>query len=93
MSDVPGPALTPEEVAYRRIMVERMKARHSMPALISFFLPGVGQMMKGSILKAFGIWAGVLVSWVLVAAGGIGFLTGGILWLWNVYDAYRSPES
>jgi len=67
--------------------------RHGVPALISFFLPGVGQMMKGSILKGVLIWGGVLVNVGLVSVGGIGVVTGALFWIWNVIDAYRAPET
>ena len=65
-----------------------MKKTYGLPALISFFIPGLGQLIKGQILKAFLIWAvggvvGFLLAWTLVVPFGI--------WVWNVYDAYNDP--
>ncbi|MBF8963906.1 hypothetical protein I0P70_11660 [Pontibacter sp. FD36] len=63
------------------------KQTHSFPALISFFIPGLGQLIKGHILKGIFIWilGGILTFffwWTII----IPF----ILWAWNVYDAYNS---
>jgi TM2 domain-containing membrane protein YozV len=64
-----------------------MKQTYSVPAIFSFFLPGLGQLIKGQILKAVVIWilsgvVGFLLWWTIV----IPFA----LWAWNVYDAYNS---
>ncbi len=61
--------------------------KHSVPTLISFFVPGVGQLIKGHIMKAFGIWViggfvGFFLWWTYIAPF--------IVWVWNVYDAYNS---
>lgn len=62
-----------------------------MAALLSFFVPGLGQIIKGQIAKALLIWLGLLVflglSFVVV---GIPFLV--VLWFWQIYDAYNSPQ-
>ena len=65
-----------------------MKPTYGVPALLSFFIPGLGQLIKGQLIKAFVIWAlagvvGFLLWWTFI----IPFL----LWAWNVYDAYNSP--
>jgi TM2 domain-containing membrane protein YozV len=62
--------------------------KYGLPALVSLFLPGVGQLIKGHFLKGFLIW---------VFGGIIGFFLGWtiiipfLFWVWNVYDAYNSP--
>ncbi len=61
--------------------------KHGVPTLISFFVPGVGQLIKGHIMKAIGIWiigglVGVFLWWTYIAPF--------IVWVWNVYDAYNS---
>ena len=63
--------------------------KHGVPALISFFLPGIGQIIKGQVLKGIGIIALMIISGLLVFVV-IGFVTTPILWLWNIYDAYNS---
>jgi TM2 domain-containing membrane protein YozV len=65
-----------------------IKTTYGVPALISFFIPGLGQLIKGQFLKAFIIWAiggtlSFLLGWTIV----VPFL----IWAWNVYDAYNSP--
>jgi TM2 domain-containing membrane protein YozV len=65
-----------------------MKPTYGVPALLSAFLPGLGQLIKGQILKALFIW---------IASGVVGFLLWWTivvplaLWAWNVYDAYNAP--
>jgi hypothetical protein len=73
--------------------------RHGVPALLSLFLPGLGQIVKGDILRAFLVWglfladiAGFSVFFVLTgwpAALCLGLAGAAIIWLWNVYDAYN----
>ena len=63
------------------------KQKHGVPALVSFFIPGLGQVIKGQILKGIFIWiiGGVicfLLWWTLFIPFAI--------WVWNVYDAYNS---
>ncbi len=61
--------------------------KHGVPTLISFFVPGVGQLIKGHIMKAIGIWViGGLVGFFLWWT----FIAPFIVWVWNVYDAYNS---
>lgn len=64
-----------------------MRQKHGIPALISFFIPGLGQLIKGHIFKAFFIWLfGGLIGFFLWWTFIIPFL----FWAWNVYDAYNS---
>jgi TM2 domain-containing membrane protein YozV len=63
------------------------KQKHGVPALVSFFIPGLGQLIKGHILKGILIWiiGGLLAFflwWTIIVPFGI--------WAWNVYDAYNS---
>ncbi len=58
---------------------------HLIPAVVSAFLPGVGQILKGQVLKGIGIIIGIAVIgfflwWTYI----IPFL----VYLWNIYDAY-----
>jgi len=63
------------------------KQKHGIPALISLVFPGLGQIIKGEILKGIIIW---------VVLGGLSFFFGwtvvipALFWVWNVYDAYNS---
>jgi TM2 domain-containing membrane protein YozV len=62
---------------------------HGVPALFSFFIPGLGQLVKGHVSKAVGIWAALLVS-AFMSVIGIGFLIGFVVWIAQIYDAYNS---
>jgi hypothetical protein len=79
--------------------------KHGFPAFVSFFLPGIGQLIKGHIGKCFLIWlyyAAILcLIYCLSIEGylrgpstGISFITVLllllILWIWNIYDAYNA---
>ena len=63
------------------------KQTHGMPALVSFFIPGLGQIIKGQVMKGILIWivgglAGFFLWWTIVVPFAI--------WAWNVYDAYNA---
>ncbi|PKV75301.1 hypothetical protein [Pontibacter ramchanderi] len=63
------------------------KQTHSLPALISFFIPGLGQLIKGHVLKGIFIW---IFGGILTFFFWWTFIIPFILWAWNVYDAYNS---
>lgn len=60
-------------------------------AVLSFLISGLGQIYNGQILKGL-IIIGVQVINVLLTAIIIGFLTGGIVWIWGIYDAYKTAQ-
>ncbi len=61
--------------------------KHGMPAILSFFIPGLGQLIKGQIIKAILIWGvGGILSFFLWWTIIVPF----VIWAWNVYDAYNS---
>ena len=63
------------------------KQKHGIPALISFFIPGLGQIIKGDILKGILIWVlGGVITFFLWWT----FIVPFIIWAWNVYDAYNA---
>ncbi len=63
--------------------------KYGVPALLSFFIPGLGQIIKGELFKAIGIWA-VLVICIILEFILIGYLLGAIVWIWQIYDAYNN---
>ena len=63
--------------------------KYGVPALISLFFPGIGQIIKGHVIKGIIIIV-MMIGSILLIFGGIGLITTPILWLWNVYDAYNS---
>ena len=66
----------------------KSEQKHNAPALMSLFLPGLGQFVKGHIGKAFLIFFGIIFNLLLLFLL-IGFLTMPLFWVWNVYDAYN----
>ncbi|MFD2787063.1 hypothetical protein [Hymenobacter rubripertinctus] len=65
-----------------------MEQTYGLPALLSIFFPGLGQLIKGQIMKAFLIWAvGGVISFLLIWTIVVPF----VIWAWNVYDAYNAP--
>lgn len=63
--------------------------KYGVPALLSFFIPGLGQIIKGEFFKAIGIWIAFAICWLLQFVL-IGYLLGTILWVWQIYDAYNN---
>lgn len=57
-------------------------------AAASFVIPGLGQVVNGEVTK--GIALGVLT--VGLALTGIGLILAIPIWLWLVYDAYRTAD-
>lgn len=79
--------------------------KHGVPAIISFFLPGVGQLIKGHIGKAFLVWILLIIAFVMLVSGGVlvqqgddskallgllGLIGLPVIFFWNIYDAYNS---
>lgn len=65
------------------------KRTHGVPALFSFFIPGLGQLVKGHVSKALGVWAALLIS-AFMSIIGIGVLMGMVVWVAQIYDAYNA---
>jgi TM2 domain-containing membrane protein YozV len=63
--------------------------KYGVPALLSFFIPGLGQIIKGEFFKAIGIWTVLVICWFLQFII-IGYLLGIIVWVWQIYDAYNN---
>lgn len=56
--------------------------KHGFPAVLSFFFPGLGQIIKGQVGRGIGFFFGVLITLPTIV-GGI------IVWIWCVSDAYN----
>ena len=60
--------------------------------LASFFIPGLGSMMNGSVGKGIGIFAGYFVGWLFsFILIGIPFVIG--FWIWGMVDAHGGAKS
>lgn len=64
---------------------------YAFAAILSFLVPGLGQIIKGQIWKGIGLMLGALISGAL-AFVVIGLLTYPIIWIYSIYDAYNRPR-
>src|SRR5436189_4607524 len=72
--------------------VRRARMRHGAPALLSFFIPGLGQLIKGDVLKGIIVFFVSAFCWLLCLVY-IGFVLGPLFWVIQIYDAYTSPDA
>lgn len=60
-------------------------------AVLSFLFTGLGQIYNGKLLKGFAFMAaGALNIFLMFII--IGFITGPLFWIYNIYDAYSDAE-
>jgi len=84
-----GASVKPSTVGSSPVLSPVQNQKYGMPALLSFFLPGLGQLVKGQVGKAILIFIGGIIFFLLAFVYiGIPFLI--VLWLWQIYDAYNS---
>ena len=62
-----------------------------LAVVLSFFVPGLGQIYNGQIGKGIGfiILGGVLALTMFIL---IGFILYPLFWIYNLYDAYSTAE-
>jgi TM2 domain-containing membrane protein YozV len=58
--------------------------KHGIPALLSFFIPGLGQIVKGQVGKGILIFFGVRIGLMFLVIPGV------IIWIWQIADAYNN---
>jgi TM2 domain-containing membrane protein YozV len=77
-----------EEESYRKQLADdRLQSApqtHGMPALLSFFIPGLGQIVKGQVGKGVLAFIGVGLGLVIMVIPGV------IIWIWQIVDAYNN---
>jgi len=61
-----------------------MKQKYGVPAILSFFIPGLGQLVKTEYSKGIFFFIGVIIGYIFFILPGL------ILWIWNIIDAYNS---
>lgn len=61
-------------------------------AVLSFLIPGVGQMYNGQIVKGLVVMVVQVVNFFLTFVI-IGFISGLAVWLWSIFDAYQGAEN
>lgn len=62
-----------------------------LAAVLSFFYMGLGQIYNGQIAKGILFIIAYTISWILVVLV-IGLITTPILWVYGIWDAYKSAE-
>lgn len=76
-----------EKEEYARRLAEASQVsvpqKHGIPALMSFFVPGLGQIIKGQVGRGILIFFGFLLGLCLLIVPGI------IVWAWQISDAYN----
>jgi len=63
--------------------------KYGVPAILSFLFPGLGQIVKGEVMKGIGFIFAAIISVVLMFVV-IGFVIYPIVWIYGVYDAYNA---
>ena len=58
--------------------------KHGVPAILSFFIPGLGQIVKGQVGKGILIFFGFIIGCFMLVLPGI------IIWIWQLVDAYNN---
>ena len=62
-----------------------------LAAVLSFLISGLGQIYNGEIGKGILIIVVQIINGLLTLII-IGFITGAIVWIWAIYDAYKTAE-
>ncbi len=62
-----------------------------LAAVLSFFYMGLGQIYNGQLSKGIFFIIAYTVSWILMIIV-IGFITTPVMWVYGMYDAYKSAE-
>lgn len=57
--------------------------KHPVPALLSFLLPGLGQITKGEVMKGFMTFAFTMVGYLACVVPGL------FVHFWSIFDAYN----
>jgi TM2 domain-containing membrane protein YozV len=72
-------------------VIVRNTKNPGLAAVLSFLLCGLGQVYNGQILKGL-LFLFIFGVSIPLAAFGIGWLTGGAMWLAGVFDAYHTAQ-
>lgn len=59
------------------------KENHGVPAILSLFIPGLGQLVKGQIGKGIIIFFATIIGYTLV-------IPGLLIHIWQIVDAYNN---
>jgi len=82
--------LASRPIAQRGLAYGQQKSS-GIAALLSFLWPGAGQIYNGQIGKGILLVLLQIVNFILMFVL-IGFVTGFLLWVYGIYDAYHTAE-
>ncbi|MEW6226500.1 MAG: hypothetical protein AB1700_00165 [Bacillota bacterium] len=68
-----------------------MRKNPGLAAVLSFFFAGLGQIYNGQIGKGIGLIIAELISGLLCTVI-VGFLLLPVVWIYAIYDAYKTAE-
>lgn len=78
-------------VRVKQVPVYREMKSSGIAVILSFFIPGLGQIYNGQIGKGIlFIIIGFILALSMIVL--IGFLLYPIFWIYNMYDAYKTAE-
>lgn len=78
-------------VRVKQVPVQREMKSSGIAVILSFFIPGLGQIYNGQIGKGIlFIIIGFILALSMIVL--IGFVLYPIFWIYNMYDAYKSAE-
>jgi len=75
--------------------------KHVLPAILSFFIPALGQFIKGQVGWGLTIWLWFILGNLLIVVlsgifGGFSIILliafNIFMWIYQIYDAYNAPE-
>lgn len=82
-----------EEVFRNKVRAATISTeKYGVPAILSFFVPGLGQLIKGQVGRGILIFLGWLFSFALIITI-IGAIVPLIIYIWQIFDAYNKPVS
>lgn len=71
---------------------QQVAAKNPGLALVaSFFIPGLGSLLNGSIGVGILIFSAYVLSWLLLFVV-VGFITLPAVWIWGMYDGYHGAK-
>lgn len=85
----PGCGIRQKQPEYQAPLQTQPQKDSGIAAIASFVIPGLGQVYNGEIAK--GIILGLVT--IAFAITGIGLLIAIPMWIWLVYDAYKTAEA
>jgi hypothetical protein len=87
------PSKNSASIPHTTVVVRQVAPSQALPALASFFVPGLGQLIQGRVLAAM-VWFCLFTFAVVSMLAVIGIILTPIVWLVCIIDAakYRPAD-